>query len=63
MREFTASDANGLQPSALPHPNGTSSSNTRAGPSGTGSKREPFVPTYVYDAMRENKRFDSMRVS
>lgn len=28
-----------------------------------GVKQEPFVPSYVYDAMRENKRFDSMRVS
>ena len=24
---------------------------------------ESFVPTYVYDAMKEKKRFDNMRVS
>lgn len=27
------------------------------------SRREAFVPENVYDAMKENKRFDSMRVS
>jgi ubiquitin carboxyl-terminal hydrolase 10 len=24
---------------------------------------DPFIPENVYDAMKENKRFDSMRVS
>jgi len=26
-------------------------------------RKEAFVPENVYDAMKENKRFDSMRVS
>jgi hypothetical protein len=27
------------------------------------ARKEAFVPENVYDAMKENKRFDSMRVS
>ena len=30
---------------------------------GIAKSGEAFVPTYVYEAMRENKRFDTMRVS
>lgn len=37
--------------------------NMRNGTMSPLSRKEPFVPSYVYDAMRENKRFDSMRVS
>jgi hypothetical protein len=31
--------------------------------SGIAKSGEAFVPTYVYEAMKENKRFDTMRVS
>lgn len=44
-----------------------SSTSTTSTPKGKGkdkdSRKEAFIPENVYDAMKENKRFDSMRVS
>lgn len=40
----------GAQPQAMPS-------------AGVAQSGEAFVPSYVYEAMKENKRFDTMRVS
>lgn len=53
MREFVSSSE--------------SSASTTSTPKGKGkdkdSRKEAFIPENVYDAMKENKRFDPMRVS
>ncbi|KAL7418681.1 hypothetical protein Q5752_006364 [Cryptotrichosporon argae] len=59
LREFQPSpSANSTSPGAVSGANGASM------PKGKGkdvARKEAFVPENVYDAMRENKRFDSMR--
>lgn len=67
LKEFApvGADANSeakgdLLPSAFP---AVAQAHVRNGSTSIlGVKQEPFVPSYVYDAMRENKRFDNMRV-
>ncbi|WWC66816.1 uncharacterized protein I206_100723 [Kwoniella pini CBS 10737] len=58
LREFNAPYP---APSA-PTPNGSNTSDSST-PKGKGKdpRREAFIPENVYDAMKENKRFDSMR--
>jgi ubiquitin carboxyl-terminal hydrolase 10 len=69
LREFIPTTG---YPSAAPSVSGTSTPRSEQSlPNGAstprGPKRDPrreaFVPENVYDAMKENKRFDSMRVS
>jgi len=49
------------------NPNGNANVNGVNGVNGVnmtmGAQSEPFVPEFVYEAMRLNKRFDTMRVS
>jgi hypothetical protein len=54
LREFAAAEMGDSEP------NGSGVASDKAIPAKSG---EAFVPTYVYEAMRENKRFDTMRVS
>ncbi|WWC58142.1 uncharacterized protein I303_100677 [Kwoniella dejecticola CBS 10117] len=58
LREFNAP----FPPPSAPIPNGSNASGTST-PKGKGkdARREAFIPENVYDAMKENKRFDSMR--
>ncbi|WVW81815.1 hypothetical protein I302_103812 [Kwoniella bestiolae CBS 10118] len=58
LREFNAP----FPPPSAPIPNGPTASGTST-PKGKGKdpRREAFIPENVYDAMKENKRFDSMR--
>ncbi|KAK8845583.1 hypothetical protein IAR55_006299 [Kwoniella newhampshirensis] len=58
LREFNAP----FPPPGAATPNGNTTSGTVT-PKGKGkdSRREAFIPENVYDAMKENKRFDSMR--
>ena len=65
LREFAAAemgghDTNGTEPSAEAVP--AKSRPQTIASSGIANSGEAFVPTYVYEAMKENKRFDSMRV-
>nr|XP_031857112.1 uncharacterized protein CI109_007505 [Kwoniella shandongensis]KAA5524183.1 hypothetical protein CI109_007505 [Kwoniella shandongensis] len=58
LREFNAPfPAPGT---ATPNGNATNGTSTPKG-KGRDSTREAFIPENVYDAMKENKRFDSMR--
>ena len=54
LREFVSSPG---QPVVIPQ-SGTSTRQSKSDP-----RKEAFIPENVYDAMKENKRFDSMRVS
>jgi hypothetical protein len=67
LREFAAAEMGDSEP------NGSGVASDKAIPAsakpekvtsgGIAKSGEAFVPTYVYEAMRENKRFDTMRVS
>ena len=56
----TPSVAGSTLPSGASTPRGPPKGNSV---SGKGGHRDAFVPENVYDAMKGNKRFDSMRVS
>jgi hypothetical protein len=65
LREFAAAemgahDTNGTELSAEAVPANSRPQTITS--SGIANSGEAFVPTYVYEAMKENKRFDSMRV-
>jgi ubiquitin carboxyl-terminal hydrolase 10 len=67
LREFAAAEMGDSEPNgsgvasdkAIP----ASAKPEKATSGGIAKSGEAFVPTYVYEAMRENKRFDTMRVS
>lgn len=53
MREFVSSPESSTSRTSTPKGRGKDKD----------SRKEAFIPENVYDAMKENKRFDSMRVS
>lgn len=53
MREFVSSPESSTSRTSTPKGKGKDKD----------SRKEAFIPENVYDAMKENKRFDSMRVS
>lgn len=67
LREFAAAEMGDSEPNgseivsdnAIP----ASAKPEKVSSGGIAKRGEAFVPTYVYEAMRENKRFDTMRVS
>lgn len=67
LREFQPG-ASSISGTSTPQPQRgmsrvTSTASVQMGNSRNASGKEAFVPENVYDAMKENKRFDSMRVS
>ncbi len=57
LREFTPSSANSISGPSMPNGSTTPKGKARD------LRQEAFIPENVYDAVKENKRFDSMRVS
>lgn len=57
------SNATSVAGSALPSGASTPRGPASANKAGKGGQRDAFVPENVYDAMKGNKRFDTMRVS
>ena len=62
LREF-APGPQSTPAAPLPTPPASGSSTPRDNARSRDPRKEAFVPENVYDAMKENKRFDSMRVS